>query len=232
MMWEMRRTWSALIAITFVGAASLAYGITSGQIDDFQDGATEAWTDGSGGSNVANISSDGPAGLNDHYLQVSSGSFGGAARMLTFNTSQWLGNYVAAGVSGVRMDLKNFGSSAIPIHIAIREGNGTSGTPGYASSIAFSLPADGQWHQALFSLDAASLTAINSPQPLAVDLLNVADFRLLSSTVPSTIGDAINARIGVDNITAVPEPPTIAILGMGMSAIGLRLFRRRSWAMK
>jgi hypothetical protein len=147
--------------------------------------------------------------------------------MITYNDLQWVGNYIAAGVSGISMDLRNFGSSAIPIRIAIREGSNGSSTPGYSSTTAFSLPADGLWHSAFFSLDAGSLTPINSPQSLSTDLRNVADFRILSSAHPATIGDIISAKIGVDNILAVPEPGTIVLLGPGVFGIGM-LMRRRA----
>src|SRR5437870_4753331 len=125
-----------------------AFGITAGQVDNFQDGTTDNWGDPAG--NSLNIATGGPAGAGDRYMQVSSGTFGGGPRLITFNQSQWIGNYVSAGVSGVSMDLKNFGPSTIPIRIAIREGTGGSFTPGYSSTVAFSLPADGQWHTAFF----------------------------------------------------------------------------------
>jgi hypothetical protein len=182
----------------------LAFGIAPGQIDNFQNGSTNGWTDGHGGTNVANVATGGPAGAGDKYLQVSSGSFDSVSRLITFNQSQWLGNYVAAKVVGLKMDLKNFGTSAVPIRIAIREGPSGPSTPGYASTTAFNLPVDGQWHKAVFfSLTAGTLTPINGPQPLATDLTSVKDFRLLSSSSPSILGDVINARIGVDNISPI-----------------------------
>jgi hypothetical protein len=213
-----------VIAGVLALSPALALGISLGQVDDFEDGTTASWTDGVNG-NTANITTGGPAGANDNYLQISSGSFGGQSRMTVFNRSQWVGNYLAAGVTAISMDLRNFGSSAIPIRIAIREGTGGSSTPGYASTTAFSLAADGQWHTAVFSLAASDLTPINSPQPLTTDLANVAEFRLLSSASPSTLGDVISARIGVDNITAVPEPATIALTAFGLA--GAWMFRRR-----
>jgi hypothetical protein len=190
---------------------SLSFAITAGQVDTFEDGTTDHWIDGPNlPSSVANITTGGPAGLNDNYLQVSSGTFGTVPRLITFNQTQWLGNYaqlqnVTAKVVGVKMDLKNFGSAALPIRIATREGTGGAAVAGYASTRAFSLLADSQWHRSVFfAMNAGSLTPINSPLALATDLANVKDFRLLSSTAPSTLGDAINARIGVDNITAIP----------------------------
>ena len=205
---------------------SNTWAISASQTDDFENGTTLSWTDGSGGANVANITTGGPAGANDNYLQISSGSFCGSARLVTFNQSQWVGNYAGAGVSQIAMDLKNLGSSTIPIRIAIREGTGGSGTPGYASTTGFSLPADGLWHHAIFALTAGTMTPINSPQPFATDLASVQDFRLLSSTAPSLVGDSISARVGVDNITTVvPEPGALMAASLLLAA---RFMSRRS----
>ncbi len=195
---------AAFSTIAVLLAQHFAFGIIVGQVDDFQSGTTEGWSNGLGGSNVANIASGGPAGPSDRYLQLASGSFGGSPRLIMFNDAQWLGDYLAAGVVGIKMQLQNFGAAAIPMRIAIREGSGGSFTPGYASTNSFSLPADGQWHSVFFSLTADSLTGVNSPQPVATDLSNVADFRLLSSTVPATIGDIVSAQIGIDDVTAIP----------------------------
>src|SRR5438132_13125182 len=106
----------------FIGAAaafilpSIALGITLGQVDNFEDGTTQGWGDPAG--NSINIATGGPTGVNDNFLQVSSGTFGGASKLITFNQSQWVGNYLSAGVSSISMDLKNLGSSTIPIRIA------------------------------------------------------------------------------------------------------------------
>ncbi len=186
---------------------SLAECITLNQIDTFT-GNLDNWTDGHLGSNVLNVSTGGPNGAGDGYLQVSSGALGGAQRMITFNRMQWTGNYIAAGVGSVSMELKNFGTTTIPIRITLRDSTGGATDPGYSTLNAFSLPADGQWHLAKFNLTASDLKAINTTTPLSTWLTNVLDFRLLSSTAPATIGDAISARIGVDDITAGPPPPT------------------------
>jgi hypothetical protein len=71
-------------------------------------------------------------------------------------------------------------------------------------------------------LDAASLTGFNSPQLLSVDLANVKDFRILESAAPSGVGDMVTAQIGVDNVTAVPEPSAIALIMLAMPFIWRR----------
>lgn len=209
---------SAFLIFACLVALPAAAAISFGQVDTFQDLTTDNW--GTPANNTFNISSGGPAGAGDAFIQVSSGTFGGGLKLLTFNQSQWTGDFLDAGVSEVVMNLKNFGSTILPIRIAIREGTGGSSTPGYASTVAFNLPADGAWHAATFFLNAASLTPINSPQPLATDLANVADFRILSSASPSLLGDNISAQIGIDNISAVPEPATGALLVIGLIGLG------------
>ncbi len=195
---------ASIAALATIDSPSL-FAVTAGQVDTFQAAGTAGWTDGHGGDNVLNIVTGGPVGTGDRYLQVSSGSFDSESHLITFNQSQWLGNYVTTKVVGLKMDLKNFGTAALPMRIAIREGSAGQTTPGYSSTTAFSLPTDGQWHKSVFfPLAAGTMTAINGPKAFATDLASVLDFRLLSSTAPNTIGDALNARFGVDNITAIP----------------------------
>jgi len=192
----------------FLSAAS-TFAVTIGQVDTFQDGL-DNWQGGVGGFSVA--PAGGPAGAGDQYLQLSSGASPLPPRMAGFNDSQWLGNFTAAGVTEVTVDLLNSGATSLPMRVAIREAAGGSTTPGYASTTPFVLPPDGLWHHAVFELNAASLTGFNSPQPLSVDLANVKDFRILASAAPSGVGDIVTAQVGVDNVTAVPEPSALLLI--------------------
>src|SRR5207248_6272809 len=80
---------------------AFSWAISGSQTDNFEDGTKQGWTDGQGGPNVANIATGGPLGTNDNFLQISSGSFGGASRLITFNDTQWTGNYTAPGVTQI-----------------------------------------------------------------------------------------------------------------------------------
>jgi hypothetical protein len=176
-----------------------------GQADDFEDLTTENWTNGAPAAEPVNTAG-GPGGAADRFLQVSSaGIFGAGSRLAVFNVTQWIGNYVNQGMTSVEMDLKNFTASPVPIRIALRTSPGGGTTPGYASTTAFSVPADNAWHHAVFSLDAGSLTAINSPPPLSTFLTAVGDFRIILANAPALIGDVGTYQIGVDNITAVGQ---------------------------
>lgn len=221
----MRRShWRALVVVVALIVFPVAsFGIFVGQIDDFEDGTVQGW----GGEPPSNVTTGGPGGSGDNYLQVSSGAFGIVPRLVTHNRTQWVGDYAAQGVVQIEMDLRNFGSSALPIRVAIREGTGGSATPGYVSTTPFNLPADAQWHHAVFSLEASALTPINSPNPLAQDLTAVAELRILSSASPALLGDAIDAQIGIDNITAaIPEPALAGALMVIVIACAPRRTRR------
>src|SRR5262245_14159023 len=89
---------------------TISLAITPGQVDDFQDGGLAGWTGGGGGSFPSaqmNIASGGPSGAGDRYLQLAAGGTGGAPRLLGVNQSQWTGNFVAADVAGLGMNLLN-----------------------------------------------------------------------------------------------------------------------------
>jgi hypothetical protein len=195
-------------------------GITLGQIDTFEDGTKQGWDNG---SNIG-VGLGGPAGSGDHYLPALAGGSGLPNRLEIVNRSQWLGNYLAAGVTGVEMDLRVGAPAltALSIRIAIRESTSASILSGYASTVPFTLPNDGQWHHVSFSLLTGNLTAVSSPQPLATDLANVADFRIIDAAVPATQGDFVGLTgFDIDNIHAIPEPASMSILLSGIIGIAL-----------
>jgi hypothetical protein len=203
-----------------------AFGITPLQVDSFQDGSLANWSSGGSGAAQVNVATGGPSGANDRYLQIASGATPLPPRLLMFNDTQWIGDYVANGVTQIAMDLLNSGTAALPVRIAVSEGRGASTTPGYSSTTPFNLPADGAWHHAVFLLNAANLTGINAPQALQTDLANVKDFRILSATAPSTVGDMLTAQLGIDNITAVPEPASLPLVIMARAILGVAQSRR------
>jgi autotransporter-associated beta strand protein len=200
------RRWikSCCAVALLINLCGVATAITLNEVDSFQ-GSADNWNNG------VVVGSGGPAGDGDSFLELSSGSMGLKPRLITLNQMQWTGDFVAAGVGSLTMELKNFGSSALPMRVTIRDVAGNSSVPGYSSTNPFMLPADGQWHLAEFSLTAADMTAVNPSggtlDPFSYMLMNVAEFRILSSTVPAVVGDVIDAQVGIDEITALPPPP-------------------------
>ena len=121
--------------------------VTPGQVDDFEDGTVMGWTEGPVSPNPpTNLPSGGPAGAGDNYLRnISSGGAGPGSKLIMFNLTQWTGNYTAAGVTRIDLQMANFGAATLHMRIAIQGG---ALTTRYASTTAVALPADGVWHSA------------------------------------------------------------------------------------
>ena len=195
-----------------------------GQSDNFEDGTTDQWAIGtraSASERPRNIPSGGPAGAGDPYLLVTSkGGTGPASRLIVQNLStRWKGNFIAGGVGAIDVDLENFGTTALPMRMVLGSGSGN----GYVTN-AVSLPADGQWHHVLFSLDASNMHGFNGPQSYPVFLKNVGVMRILAEASAGRMGEPVAGSFGADNIRALPEPGAIGFL---MAATGT-LARRRA----
>jgi PEP-CTERM motif len=228
----MRRTPFSLTRVFVIGttvsllvllSAELEASPIVGQTDTFSTASTLGWSNGNAPAPLV-ISTGGPAGVGDGYLQITADGSGVVGRLTAFNRSQWAGDFLSAGVAAVEMDLRNFGSSPLSIRIGLKE-SATIDSPGFASTVGFSLPVDGLWHHATFLLDTADLTRFNSTTLLLDTLLsNVAELRILHSAAPSLTGDPIVSQLGVDNIkaraAAVPEPSALLLLTAGLVALG------------
>lgn len=196
-----------------------AHAVTLNQVDDFQSGTIAAWTNGPPGADPVNVSSGGPAGAGDRFLQVTStGVSGAGGRMVVFNRTQWLGNFNLTGAKAIEMDLKNLSPVPAPqlsMRIAFKQTT-AMGSGGYATSTAFALPADGAWHRAVFKLSGSDMVGINAGALTLANLLNnPGEMRILDSAVPALDGDLISAMLGIDNIRLVPEPAAVSLALIG-----------------
>jgi hypothetical protein len=193
------------LIVTVIIMAPAALAQQAGQIDDFENGTTQGWTEGGSPNEPTNRASGGPEGANDNYLRnVSSGSSGAGGKMIMFNRSQWTGDYIAAEIVSIRMWLINEGNTAMQIRIAINSGN-----TWFASTNGFALPAGGDWSQATFELNGNALTRVAGSASRATVLGDVEELRILSANAPNFRGSQISATLGVDDIEAVgaPQPP-------------------------
>ena len=108
-----------LLAATFL--VSPAGAVVAGQVDDFEDGTPQSWTEGIFSPNKpTNIASGGPAGASDNYLEnVSSGAGVEGSKMTMFNKAQWTGDYLAAGITEIRAHVKVETSSASSLSLRV-----------------------------------------------------------------------------------------------------------------
>jgi hypothetical protein len=227
-----RRNWMRASLITLIAWGALgvladaraALAITLPQVDDFQNGTTESWVSG-GSPPPANIANGGPEGPGDRYLQVSATNF----HLGTNNTtSAWTGNYTAAMVAKIIVYLNNTGPNPLEMRITLF-GPGGAFT---ATNEQHLDPASG-WIIRDFNLDASSLTyrpGSGGTGVLADTLANVTTlvFRHDSDPIdPAASGENVTAQLGIDNIRAVPEPCSTAMLAAGVAGLGLAHSARR-----
>ncbi|HUI05406.1 MAG TPA: hypothetical protein VL486_00210 [Verrucomicrobiae bacterium] len=200
------------LAVLLVTRPIAANALILGQIDDFQDGTAQNWGTGQGPAD--NVPNGGPTGSGDSYLQyTSSGGSGSDSRMVVFNSNQWQGDYNDAGIGSVAMDLNNFTAQPLSIRLAFF----LSRTTGFVTTTPISLAADSGWQHATFALTAANFTAIGSPGDFGTLLSNfTGQLRILDSSSPSLAGDSVSATLGIDNVQAIPEPGTLALVAVGL----------------
>jgi hypothetical protein len=196
--------------------------VAVGQADTFEDGTTAGWLVGPLGAPhpapPMSVASGGPAGPEDNFLQLTAIGGGSAGSRLTVvNLGQWTGDYIAGGGTAIRMDLNNLGATDLALRLMLA-GSG-AGSP---SNVAFSsapvlLPAGGGWTSVGFPITPADPSAgLGS----VVDALaHATELRIFHNPDAAFPGPAVVASLGVDNISALPLPPALALLGSGLPAL-------------
>lgn len=219
----------AMVLLLLIGLApGLAWGLSIGQRDTFQDGSTNGWSvsllDISNPSPPVNIPTGGPGGAGDGFLQIT--AVGGASsgnQLSAINVRQWTGDYIAAGITTIRMDLRNFGPDDLSLRLLLSDTIGGSATNAAFSTVALLLPAEGDWVTGLFPISPSDLTP--GAGSVAAALQHVVELQLYHSVGATLPGASATATLGVDNITATPEPTSVVLLGSGL----LALYSLKTW---
>ena len=218
----------ALLLLTSLLPVTPAAALTLGQTDNFEDGLTQNWAVGLLGAPhpkpPKNIPSGGPAGVDDNYLLLTAvGGNGPGNRLTVINASQWAGDYPAAGITGIWMDVNNFGNSDLSLRLLVADPTG-----GPPTNLAFStdpifVPAQSGWLSLKFPFTIADLTA--GAGSVLTALTHATELRIFHSPAAGFPGPAVVASLGVDNITAAPVPGTLLLLGSGLGLLAWRRFR-------
>jgi hypothetical protein len=191
---------------------------------DFQDLTTQGW--GAGAPHPAPpvvTQNAGPAGAGDHRLSIfSNGSAGPGGRLAVFSEAgDWTGDYTAAGITGVSVDLRNIGGGTLSIRLGI---DGPGGR--YSSDVAVALPTPSLWTPVTFSLRPEDLVHVTGTGTgIAEDTLAaVSQIRFIHNPSPDFRAIRAPGSFALDNIVAVPEPSAGILF---LFAVAVTLKRRR-----
>jgi hypothetical protein len=228
----MYRSFRALV-FTSLMAGSLSAGTIL--IDTFQGGTTENWfVPGPSPNPPSNQPTGGPAGAGDGYLQlVSTGLPGAGGRLVALNSSQWALNYIAAGITAIRMDVNNQGPEDLSLRLLFEAfPPGPPGPPDHLalSANAISVPAGSGWMTVVFPITPSDLVvdtfgttvgALTGANTIRIFHNPAATFPGPGNGIPQ-----VAATLGVDNIAAIPEPGTLWLAAGGALVLLSRLRRR------
>jgi len=224
-----------LLGCVFLLSACLLQPLSSeaavvvGHTDDFQDLTTQGWSVGAPSpAPPVNVPTGGPAGTGDAFLKLTSvGGQGAASRLTVINAQpKWAGSYISAGVTRIAMDVNNLGNTPLQLRLLFEDPQ--AGPPNNVafSKTAIGLQADSGWQHIVFPISPGDLQA---DQGTVLAALNGATaLRIFNSTAAGFPGEPIVASLGVDNITAVPEPNTGLILAALLGALTLTQALRRA----
>lgn len=211
-----------LVAVLSLGSGA-ARALAPGQSDTFSGGSLDGW--GSGAAHPSPpivVPGGGPGGATDSFLQLSAtGLSGPGGKLVGIAGAQWTGDYTAAGVTGVSMWLRNEGAADLSLRLWLS-------SPGASAVTTASvlLPAGSGWRPASFSLLPGALTGAG-----ATTLADVTELRLFHGASAAFPGANIAAQLGVDNVTAVPEPAAAVLMLAGLAGLlAHRRPRRRTLA--
>jgi hypothetical protein len=192
--------------------ASQATAVTYDQVDDFQDpsDAHSGWRGGGGGSAIpSRVANGGPDGVGDAYLRLATRRY----HLATKNTDQWSGNYLAAGIDAIEMDLKHIrpGTDIVEVRIMILGPGGVFASANLTDPISTV-----EWQRYRFSLRAADLVHVTGGTGNLMDTLTEVRKLLIRHDFPEPKAPGehpphITASLGIDNIHAVPAPEPVGI---------------------
>lgn len=227
--------WVTIRATVFgLGVTCLLSAATIGQTDTFEDGTVMGWfVPGLSPVPPSNVSTGGPAGVGDAYLLLMAiGGAGAGSRLSALNDSQWAGNYVAAGVTLIRMNVYNFGPDDLYLRLLFEDFDGAGPPVNLAlSATPVFVPAGSGWMTVEFPIAPGNLIVDTFGSAIGA-LTSTDTLRIFHNPDPTFPGPgvgipAVIVSLGVDNITAVgvaeiPEPGALSLLTGGLLALLLR----------
>jgi hypothetical protein len=157
---------------------------------------------------------------------TSNGAFGPGGKLVGINVNQWSGDYSSAGITGITMDVKNFGEDDLNLRLLFESVSGGTPTDVATTTDGIFLAANGGWTTIHFDIAPGDLTALAGSVDTA--LSNASALRIYNSTGPTFPGPGTVSSLGVDNIRAVPEPASMAGVMFGLAFLAKRRRNKKS----
>lgn len=201
---------SGLLLLTLIAVPTVGFAVTSDQVDNFEDGTVQNWSVGAQHpAPPVNVPDGGPGGPGDAYMLITAiGGNGPGSRLSVINLAQWAGDYVAAGITDIELDLLNHAD--VDLYVRLLFADPMGGPPANAAiTVPVVIPAGSDWTHASYSIDPGDLIPLLGDPNLA--LSQATELRIFHSVDPEFPPDPVVARLGVDNIHAIGAPtPTMA----------------------
>lgn len=204
--------------ITFLlGIASAQALITTSSLDDFST-STGGWKIGGAGIQPARIAAVGPDSQIGYLSHLSDGGGANGKWLMWSDDGKWQGDYFSAGVIGISLWANvSAGSSPVSMRIAF------DGPGGWFASSAQSVGVG--WANYAFTLGPANFTYVSGSGgtgSFSNTLASVTRFEIMAgsgSVGYRSGGDIVQTgasanTVLIDNIGAIPEPSTYALLLM------------------
>ena len=211
------KLWSILMVVVVFASPCPLWAANVGQIDDFESG-TAGWQVGGKSQATNGPRVLGVGGVDGDFLNYTTDNENTGGRFLILNATTWTGNYLAAGISGISALARNDGNVELEMRL-ILEGSGG----GFLTSGSNHLPVGGEWQSVFFPISAESLIGGDD---LTQTLSSVEQIRIFHNPSPSFPGPFTTASMSIDNILAVPEPNSWAMLIWLAVCFPLRRCRR------
>jgi len=119
----------------------------------------------------------------------------------------------------IEMDLNNLGTTNLSMRLVFEDPTASSPPKNQAiTTQSFALAAGSGWTHVSFAVQASDLTALTGN--VNAVLAKTTQIRLYHSPALSYPGIPIAAKLGVDNVAAVPEPASWALMLGGLGLLG------------